>query len=220
MGAGDDTFVWNPGDDSDVVEGQAGADLLLFNGSNVAENIALAANGGRVSFFRDVAGVTMDLDDVETVRFVALGGADTISIGDLTGTDAKTIIIDLRAAGGTGDGQIDTVFIGGTNGEDAIAVATVDGIVKVTGLTAEVQILGFESTDKLVINSLAGDDVVDASNLDVGIVFHADGGNDDDVLIGGDGADTLIGGLGDDVLIGGPGIDVLDGGAGTNIIIA
>ena len=33
MGAGDDTFVWDPGDGSDTVEGQAGADTLLFNGS-------------------------------------------------------------------------------------------------------------------------------------------------------------------------------------------
>ena len=29
LGAGDDTFVWNPGDGSDVVEGQAGVDTLL-----------------------------------------------------------------------------------------------------------------------------------------------------------------------------------------------
>ena len=34
MGAGDDTFVWNPGDDNDIVEGQAGFDTLLFNGAN------------------------------------------------------------------------------------------------------------------------------------------------------------------------------------------
>ena len=35
MGAGDDTFVWNPGDDNDTIEGQAGVDTLLFNGANV-----------------------------------------------------------------------------------------------------------------------------------------------------------------------------------------
>ena len=47
-GAGDDTFVWNPGDDNDTVEGQAGIDTLLFNGANVDENIDISANGGRV----------------------------------------------------------------------------------------------------------------------------------------------------------------------------
>jgi Ca2+-binding RTX toxin-like protein len=30
LGAGDDTFVWNPGDGSDVVEGQDGNDTLLL----------------------------------------------------------------------------------------------------------------------------------------------------------------------------------------------
>ena len=33
LGAGDDTFQWDPGDGSDVVEGQDGTDTLLFNGS-------------------------------------------------------------------------------------------------------------------------------------------------------------------------------------------
>ena len=46
MGAGDDTFVWNPGDGSDTVEGQAGFDTL-FNGANIAEQIDFrrTANG-------------------------------------------------------------------------------------------------------------------------------------------------------------------------------
>jgi Ca2+-binding RTX toxin-like protein len=51
MGAGDDVFVWNPGDDDDTLEGQAGFAETLFNGANVAENIDIAANGGRVLFF-------------------------------------------------------------------------------------------------------------------------------------------------------------------------
>ena len=39
LGAGDDTFQWDPGDGNDTVEGQAGTDTLLFNGSNASENI-------------------------------------------------------------------------------------------------------------------------------------------------------------------------------------
>ena len=35
-------------DDNDTIEGQAGRDELLFNGANVAENIDISANGGRV----------------------------------------------------------------------------------------------------------------------------------------------------------------------------
>ena len=87
MGAGDDTFVWNPGDGSDTVEGQAGFDTMLFNGANVNENIDISANGSRVRFIRDVANITMDLNGVEGIDFNALGGADTITVNDLTGTD-------------------------------------------------------------------------------------------------------------------------------------
>ena len=83
MGQGDDTFVWNPGDDDDTLEGQAGADTMLFNGANVSESIDIAANGGRVRFFRNIANVTMDLNDVERIDFAALGGADTIVVNDL-----------------------------------------------------------------------------------------------------------------------------------------
>jgi Ca2+-binding RTX toxin-like protein len=76
------------------------------------------------------------------------------------------------------------------------------------------------ANDRLTINALAGDDVVDASGLIAGIIsLTADGGNDHDVLIGGAGPDVLLGGAGDDVLLGGPGLDVLDGGTGDNIII-
>src|SRR5205085_1057437 len=91
MGAGDDTFVWNPGDGSDIVEGQAGSDTMQFNGANIAEKIDLSANGGRLRFTRDVANITMDTNDVERVNFAALGGADTITVGDLSGTDVTEV---------------------------------------------------------------------------------------------------------------------------------
>jgi Ca2+-binding RTX toxin-like protein len=76
---GDDQFVWNPGDGSDIVDGQRGVDLLDFNGSGASETIDLSANGGRVRFARDVASIVTDLHDVEAVDFHAAGGADTIT---------------------------------------------------------------------------------------------------------------------------------------------
>jgi Ca2+-binding RTX toxin-like protein len=45
LGAGDDTFQWDPGDGSDTVEGQAGFDTMLFNGANIAETFDVSANG-------------------------------------------------------------------------------------------------------------------------------------------------------------------------------
>jgi Ca2+-binding RTX toxin-like protein len=223
MGAGDDTFVWNPGDGSDTVEGQAGFDTMLFNGSNASENIDISANGQRVRFFRDVANVTMDLDGVEGIDFNALGGADTITVNDLTGTDVTQVNLDLASppGSGTGDGQADNVIVNGTNGDDAITATGDASGVAVIGLAAQVNVTGAEAAnDRLTVNTLGGDDVLDASGLSAGAIgLTADGGDGDDVLIGGDGNDTLTGGAGDDVLIGGPGLDVLDGGPGDNILI-
>ena len=95
LGAGNDTFVWNPGDGSDIVEGQAGTDTMLFNGANINEKIDISANGSRVRFTRDVAAITMDLNGVENIQFNALGGADTITVNDLTGTDVNQVNLDL-----------------------------------------------------------------------------------------------------------------------------
>ncbi len=223
MGGGDDTFVWNPGDGSDTVEGQGGDDTMLFNGANVGEQIDVSADGGRVRFTRDVADITMDLDGVEAIDFDARGGADTITVNDLSGTDVSRVNLDLAGTpgGGVGDGAADTVIVNGTAGEDAITVAGDASGVAVLGLSAAVNIAGAEAAnDRLVVNALGGDDIVDASGLSAdAILLTADGGDGDDVLIGGDGNDTLTGGAGDDILIGGPGADVLDGGPGNNILI-
>ena len=91
MGPGNDTFQWDPGDGSDTVEGQGGKDTMLFNGSNAGEQIDLSANGNRLRLHRDVANVTMDTDGVENVDVNARGGADTITVDDLSATDVEDV---------------------------------------------------------------------------------------------------------------------------------
>ncbi len=222
LGAGNDTAVWNPGDGSDTVEGQSGIDTLQFNGANINENIDISANGGRVRLFRDVANITMDLNDVENINVAALGGADTITVNDLTGTDVSQVAIDLSATpgSGVGDGAADTIVINATNGDDVINISESNGVITVSGLGEDITIRGFEgSNDRLVINGLGGDDVINASGLPAGFQITGNGGDGDDILIGGLGNDTLTGGNGDDVLLGNGGQDVLDGGPGDNVVI-
>ena len=221
LGAGDDTFIWNPGDASDTVEGQAGTDTLQFNGANIDEKIDISANGSRARLTRDVGNVTMDLNGVEHIEVNARGGADTITVNDLTGTDVNQVAIDLGAQPGSpgGDGAADTIVLNATNGDDAISIVNNNGIVTVSGLPEEVTISNFETNDRIVINGLGGDDVITASAL-TGMLLTANGGDGDDVLIGSPGNDTLTGGNGDDVLLGGGGQDVLDGGPGNNTVIA
>jgi Ca2+-binding RTX toxin-like protein len=223
MGAGDDTFVWNPGDGSDIVEGQGGNDTMQFNGANIAEKIDMEANGSRLRFTRDVANIVMDVNGVENVNFAAKGGADQITVGDLTGTGVTTVNLDLGAVPGTpgGDGAADTVIVNGTNGDDVIQAVGSAGNASVLGLFSQVNILSAEAAnDKLIIQALGGDDVVLGNGLAAGTIgFTADGGTGNDVLIGSPGNDTLLGGDGDDILIGNGGTDVLDGGAGNNVLI-
>jgi Ca2+-binding RTX toxin-like protein len=221
MGAGNDVFVWNPGDGSDVVEGQDGADRLVFNGANINEKIDISANGERVRLFRDVANITMDFNDVEQLDVNALGGADTITINDLSGSDLTLVNVNLAATGGVGDGAADTVIVSGTSGDDVFVVNGDANGTAVLGLAAIVNISGTEAAnDRLIVNAGDGDDVVEGSGLAAGAIqLTADGGEGDDVLIGGAGNDTLLGGAGDDVLIGGIGNDILDGGPGNNTLI-
>jgi len=223
MGAGDDTFVWNPGDDNDTLEGQDGEDKMVFNGAAIAENITISANGGRVQFFRNVASVLMDTNDIERIDFNALGGADVITVSDLSGTDVTEVNLNLASTlGGTaGDGQPDSVIVQGTNGDDFAIVSGDASGVSVLGLAATINITGSEpANDRLTVNASAGDDVVEASGLVAGVIgLTANGEDGDDILIGSEGADTLTGGAGDDVLIGGPGQDILDGGPGDNVVI-
>jgi hypothetical protein len=160
LGSENDTFQWDPGDGNDTVEGQAGIDTLVFNGSNIGEIIDISANGGRVRFFRNVANITMDLDDVERITYNALGGADQVVVNSLAGTDVTQVTIDLGAFGGGGDAQLDMVTVNGTAAPDTINIIANAGAVDVSGLAALVRITNSEAFDNLTVNGLGGTDTI------------------------------------------------------------
>ena len=93
---------------------------MRFNGANGVEHVTLSANGRRLKFFRDAGNITMDTAGVERVDFIALGGADVVTVNDLTGTDVSSVNVDLAGTlgGVAGDGQPDRVIVNGTNGDD------------------------------------------------------------------------------------------------------
>ncbi len=197
LGAGNDTFIWNPGDSSDTVEGQGGDDVLDFNGSNASEHIDVSANGSRVRLTRDVAEVTMDLSGIEGLALNALGGTDTITVNDLTGTDLKQANIDLSGFPGSnaGDEQPDTVIVNGTPKPDNVHFSADSGNVLVSGLAAQVQVAGSDPTDDtLQLNTLAGNDTVSNG---IGVsgpsAIAIDGGEGSDTVTysGTESADTI-----------------------------
>jgi hypothetical protein len=159
MGNGSDTFRWDPGDGSDIVEGDNGTDTLDFNGAPGVENMALSANGTRSLFFRDAGNIRMDMNEVERLDLTALGGADTVTIEDMSGTGFRRADVDLTDPAG-GPGGVDIVTVKGTVNADRVRVNAVGAQVQVKGLATQVNVIGSEVADQLKINTLDGKDVV------------------------------------------------------------
>ncbi len=212
LGEGDDSFTWDPGDGSDVVEGDDGFDTLVFNGAGGNETFDASANGQRLRFFRNPGNVVMDVDGTENVDLRALGGADETTVNDLSATDVGQVGIDLASTigGNAGDGAADTVTVNGTNTADHVDITGANGGASVGGLAASTRIGNAEpGTDTLAVNGLGGDDLLSAPNLAASAITLAlNGGFENDTLIGGAGVDRLSGESGNDVVDGNQGNDL------------
>jgi hypothetical protein len=160
LGNGDDTAAWNPGEGNDGIDGGLGLDTLAFNGANGDEQMSLSANGRSALFLRAQGSIRMDLDDVERLDLATLGGVDTVTVNDLSGTDLTTADIDLAAADGSGDLKDDIVQVNGTAGSDRVDVTASGSTVEVAGLAARTSITGGETRDHLQVNGGEGDDQV------------------------------------------------------------
>jgi len=171
LGSGNDTFRWDNGEGSDVIEGQQGTDTMLFNGAGINETATLSANGGRLAFFRVQGNVTMDTDGVEIVDDNPVGGTDSVTVNDLTGTDVTQTNIDLAGAfgGNAGDGAVDSVVVNGTDGDDNIAINGNGSGADVIGLATTVSVKHADPTDTLSVNTLLGTDHV-ATNGVAGLI--------------------------------------------------
>ena len=222
LGAGDDVFQWDPGDGSDIVEGQDGSDTLLFNGSAGAEIFQVLANGGRALFTRNLGNIVMDLNEVESIDVNALGGTDSITVSDLSGTDVTDVVIKLAGTigGTTGDNQIDQTIVNGSVGDDVVGILGQNGSLAVAGLAALVSISTSEATDVLIVKGGAGNDTLSAASLPAGnAILILDGGVGNDTILGSNDINTLLGGDGNDTLIGGAGNDAHFGGAGNDFYV-
>jgi len=166
--AGDDTLVWNPGDDDDLVEGGDGADTVEVNGGGGAENFTVkpSATAGRVRFDRDAVSAggafNIDIGTSERLDMNANGGDDTFAADN--GLAALGFKLDVD--GGDGNDSLD-----GGDGADLIA-----------GGNGDDRIVG----DDNPLNTR--DDARGGAGNDT-MVWNP--GDDDDINEGGDGADTV-----------------------------
>jgi Ca2+-binding RTX toxin-like protein len=245
LGDGDDTFVWDPGDSSDVVDGGSGIDALVLNGSNIGERFDVRAVAGRMRLMRDVATVTLDLGGFERADLAVRGGTDIVTVGSLTGTTVMQVNVDLPYFDGSGDGVLDQVVIDGIAGVDVVDVASDGDAVLATspGLGATVRVRrGEPAFDRLVVrggrlqvNGTAGPDTIAAYGDPAGMVIDGGGYNTlvqpagiTDVRLLGHGGDDVLaatsvaipltfdGGAGNDSIFGGAGADVIAGGIGND----
>ncbi len=240
LGAGDDIFSGEAGDGNDTVEAGDGSDALTLSGSSANEGVSAAPDGERLRFTRTAGSATdaINAGDVEALSFFSFGGADNVTLNDLSGTGVTRVDVSIFDFGVPG-GDNDAVRVNATDGDDTVTAFDTNGVVRVTGLSAAVRITGTTAVgDRLEINGLAGNDSVNGFGLSPAEMrLQADGGPGDDVLtggagddilFGGDGADLIFaaggdnvafGGAGDDVLRGEEGDDVLDGGLGEDTLI-
>ena len=159
LGNGEDTFIWDGGDGSDVVDGGRGPDTLVFNGAAGDETMRLSPNGTAAVFLRSPGSVRMDMVDVEALRVAALGGVDTITVDDMTGTTLRDVDLDLSVLGAA-DQKTDALTINGTEAADDVTVQATGARVDVEGLSVATRISGTDQSDKLHVSTLGGDDSV------------------------------------------------------------
>jgi hypothetical protein len=164
MGSGADTFVWDPGDGSDVVEAGPGDDTLDFRGSDSDEIFDVSPNGPRAFFTRNLGNITMDVNDLERIDLKARGGADAMTVHDLRGTGLRRVTADLAAllGGLTADNRPDALTVEGTAGADDVSIRREGDAVAVRGLATRVVITHSEADDpdSLTLDTRGGADTV------------------------------------------------------------
>ncbi len=244
-GAGSDLIVWNPGDGTDVVEGEEGQDILRFTGGSVPDAFTLSARGTRLQLDRTSGGTTEGVDaaGIEQVDLnvstgfgtavANLGGADNFVIDDLSRTEVKVLNLGL----GPNDGESDSVTLHGRTTADTVSI-TGGTTINVAGLAYDINITGAApNEDSFTFNGNGGDDTIDVADLSGSfavddVVIDGGAGNDritgfgnlrggagSDILTGDASSQLLQGGDGDDQLLGLDGNDRLEGGAGVDLLV-
>lgn len=183
LGDGNDRFVSLingfivGGTRSDIVDGGTGRDTMEMDGSFASESVGLSAKEGHLIVNDDFRN-TIDSDNVEDVTWFGFGGldegdgGDAVAVNDLSGTDVVNFTPNFSAPsdGTVPNNSSDTLTVRGTQGIDHISVSGSGPNITVAGLTPTVTPVLLDSKDFLRIDTLDGDDTVDSSGLQRGLV--------------------------------------------------
>ena len=103
---------------------------------------------------------------MEALSFFSFGGADNVTLNDLSGTGVTRVdvsIFDFAVPGGDND----AVRVNATGGGDTVTAFDTNGVVRVTALSPAVRITGTKrrSATASEIHGLAGNDSVNGFGL-------------------------------------------------------
>jgi Ca2+-binding RTX toxin-like protein len=168
-GPGDDTFVWNDGDSSDQIEGEAGNDTVVVNGSQLlGDSFTLAPESGHIRFKR-----------VNLTTFSLFATAEQFQVNGLGGGDSLTTL--------PGVGALTQLSVDGGSGNDLIQGS--DGADLLVGGAGNDRITGGPGRD--VVLADGGDDQVDVR--DNGADFASGGDGNDELFADAPGVDLADG---------------------------
>jgi hypothetical protein len=147
-GDGDDTLVWNNGDGSDMMDGDAGSDTIEVNGSPTqADQFTLQPNGARARFDRTNLGpFTLDIASSELLDLNGLDGDDTFA----PAAGSEALIPALALDGGAGNDNL-------AGGASADAVSGGPGNDALDGGGGADMVLGGDGDDTLALRDNAPD---------------------------------------------------------------
>jgi hypothetical protein len=181
LGAGNDRFISSMnafvGTRTDIVDGGAGTDRLEVDGTFSSESIDLSASAGHLDVRHNFLD-HIDADGIEDVTYFGFGGldedgnGDVVGVSDLSGTDVATFTPNFSATkdGDEPDNSADVLVVRGTDAVDHIVVSGSGSNVTIDGLSPTVTPVWLQPADVLRIDTLGGNDDVDTSGLQQGLV--------------------------------------------------
>jgi Ca2+-binding RTX toxin-like protein len=221
----------------------ANVEVLAFHGAPDAPTVDVQARGAGTVVndfsFRSFASegylslppADYDLDVTTADGLVNVRGFDA----NLSGAAGKSVTVlasgfVVPPGGNTNDFQLLAAFadgttallpvlaptVTGTSGRDVVFVTEASGVIAVTS-NGDTQRFLAATNRAITINTLGGDDYVNAFGL-TGAAVNVDAGAGSDTIVGGERGDVLNGGSGNDLIFGFGGNDRIDGGAGNDIL--
>ena len=222
-GAGNDVLPWDFSVGNAINDGGDGFDTVAIAGeTGVANTFSINSNGGSVDL--RAGGFILDITNVEALDIVGGSGGDSVTVGNLDGTDITNDSVTF--SGGEGNDVLDGTYaskrlvaIGG-EGDDTLITGSADDLVDggegndfLSGGLGNDYISGGSGIDTMQVTAYGGEGV--SVDMDSGYVFSGGGGTDQFFSI-----ESVIGSSYDDFFIASynTGNFTLDGGGGNDTI--